>query len=264
MTIDDARSSDGHRRARLPDGRAAFIKSRRDAPAGFFAAESRGLEALRSTATLRVPEVFSVDEHSIVLEDVGDGRAGPRDWEDAGRALARLHRHAYDRFGFASDGFCGDSPQDNSADKDGHRFFAERRLLPQARRAFDAGLLTSADSRRVDSLCERLRELLPAARPALIHGDLWTGNLHACVSGELALIDAGAVHHGWAECDLAMLTLFGEPAPAFFVAYQDERGIDSDWRERAPVLNVYHLLNHLNLFGGSYLATVRSVLQRFA
>jgi fructosamine-3-kinase len=99
-------------------------------------------------------------------------------------------------------------------------------------------------------------------RAALVHGDLWTGNLHACADGELALIDAAAVHYGWAETDLAMLTLFGEPPAAFFEAYETAAGIDAGWRERAPLYNLYHLLNHMNLFGSSYLGAVRSVLGR--
>jgi Fructosamine kinase len=99
---------------------------------------------------------------------------------------------------------------------------------------------------------------LPAATPVLIHGDLWMGNLHASASGELALIDGGAVHYGWAECDLAMLTLFGEPPRAFFAAYEDEAHRDSEWRGRARLLNLYHLLNHLNLFGAGYLCAAPS------
>jgi fructosamine-3-kinase len=99
--------------------------------------------------------------------------------------------------------------------------------------------------------------------PVLIHGDLWTANLHACANGELALIDAGAVHDGWAEADLAMLTLFGEPPPAFFAAYESESGNGGSWRERAPLYNLYHLLNHLNLFGAGYLGAVRAVLSRY-
>jgi fructosamine-3-kinase len=97
-----------------------------------------------------------------------------------------------------------------------------------------------------------------------VHGDLWTANLHACADGELALLDAGAVHYGWAETDLAMLTLFGEPPPALFAAYQEAADIDSGWRRRTALYNLYHLLNHLNLFGGAaYLSGVRSVLRSY-
>lgn len=254
---------DGLRRARAPDGRAVVVKIRRDAPAGFFDAEARALAALAASRTLRVPNVLAVDARGIVLEDLGSGRPGRDDWQRAGAALARMHAITFDRFGFDADGWCGDSPQDNTRDADGHRFFAERRLQPQGARAAASGLLNADDRRALDRICNRLPELIPPAPPALVHGDLWTANLHACANGELALIDAGAVHHGWAEADLAMLTLFGEPPPAFFAAYEMESGVDASWRERAPLYNLYHLLNHLNLFGASYLGAVRAVLRRY-
>jgi fructosamine-3-kinase len=262
---DDPFSSmpDGLRRLRWPDGRAAIAKVRRDAPQGFFDAEAHGLAALAATRTLRTPEVLGVGAHGIALEDLGAGRASDDDWQRAGAALARMHALARDRFGFDADGWCGDSPQDNTRDADGHRFFAERRLLPQAERASAGGLLDANDRRALDRICARLADLVPRAPAALVHGDLWLGNLPACASGELALIDAGAVHHGWAEADLAMLTLFGEPPPAFFAAYAAESASDPSWRERAPLYNLYHLLNHLNLFGASYLGGVRTVLRRY-
>jgi fructosamine-3-kinase len=253
------------RRCVLADGRAVFVKRRADVPEDFFAAEARGLGALRRSRTLRVPQVLAVAGGGIVLEDLGSGRASAAAWENGGRALARLHAVAGSaRFGFEADGYCGDSPLDNTWEVDGFDFFAGRRLLPQARRAADAGLLAAADVRRVEALAARLPHLLPAAAAVLIHGDLWSGNLHACADGELALIDAGAVHHGWAECDLAMLILFGEPPPAFFAAYEAEARIGCAWRKRAPLLNLYHLLNHLNLFGTGYLAAVQSVLSTYA
>jgi len=248
----------------MDDGRRAFVKIRHAAPADFFAAEARGLAALAAARTLRVPGVLELARTAIALEDLGSGRAGVAQWHDAGRRLARVHAAPAPTFGFCGGGYCGDSFQDNTTGDDGFTFFSERRLLPQAQRARDAGLLDPLAMRRVEALCNRLRELLPERPPVLIHGDLWIGNLHACDGGELALIDGGAVHHGWAECDLAMLSLFGEPAPAFFAAYEAEAAIGPDWRERAPLLNLYHLLNHLNLFGAGYRGSVLSVLERFA
>jgi fructosamine-3-kinase len=250
------------RRVVLDDGVRVFVKRRSDVPDDFFRAEARGLAALLQPGSLRVPTVFGVSADGIVIEDLGSGRPAAADWESAGRRLAKLHQVIASQFGFHADGYCGDSPQLNSRDGDGIHFFVEQRLLPQASRARDAGLLDRSDLRLVEALCGRLRELLPAAAPVLIHGDLWMGNLHACANGELALIDGGSVHCGWAECDLAMLTLFGEPPRAFFAAYEDEAHRDSEWRARARLLNLYHLLNHLNLFGAGYLAGVRAVLAR--
>jgi len=254
----------GLHRLRLDDGRAAIAKIRRGAPPDFFAAEARGLEALRATRTLRVPQVFDVGADAIVLEDLGAGQAAPADCERAGARLAQMHRTAGTAFGFDTDGWCGDSPQDNGRDDDGHAFFAQRRLLAQAVRAHASGRLEEADLRRVERIATRLSDWLPPMPPVLVHGDLWLGNLHACADGELALIDGGAVHYGWAETDLSMLILFGEPPPAFFAAYESAAGIGRKWRERAPLYNLYHLLNHLNLFGASYRSGVRAVIDRYA
>jgi fructosamine-3-kinase len=223
--------------------------------------EAHGLELLRSTRTLRVPCVHALLRDAIVLEDLGSGHAARTAWERAGRALAKLHRHSSPTFGLERDGWCGSSPQANTPTHDGHRFFAEHRLLPQARRAYDAGRLTQADAAAVERLALALPSRIPVQPASLVHGDLWTANLHACEDGELALIDAAAVHYGWAEADLAMLTLFGEPPAALFTAYEQEARSDGHWRTRAPLYNLYHLLNHLNLFGAAYLGGVLTVLR---
>jgi fructosamine-3-kinase len=245
----------------LSDGNTVFVKVRHGVPADFFAAEARGLRALAAAASrLRVPQVFAVGEHGIALDDLGHGQPRLQQWQHAGRALARLHAQRATRFGFEADGYCGDTPQDNRWLDDGHAFFAERRLLPQARRARDAGRLAPDPVQRIERLCANLAEHVPARPPVLLHGDLWLGNLHACADGELALIDGGAVHYGWAAADLSMLTLFGDPPPAFFAAYEAENGAETHWRASARVLNLYHLLNHLNLFGAQYAAAVRHAL----
>ena len=224
--------------------------------------EVHGLALLAATHSLRVPVVHAVEAGILVLEDLGDGHPSGTDWEAAGRGLARLHAQRSDRFGLDRDGWCGASPQPNAPLADGWRFFAERRLLPQGRRARDAGLLDAADVAALERLCAGLPSRIPAQPAALVHGDLWSANLHACANGELALIDAGAVHYGWAEADLAMLTLFGSPPAAFFDAYEQQSRCNADWRSRAPLYNLYHLLNHLNLFGTAYVERVRAVLRR--
>jgi fructosamine-3-kinase len=258
-----ARLPDGLHRVRLDDGRRAVAKVRRGANPEFFEAEARGLGALRDSRTLRVPEVFAVAAGGLLIEDLGAGHARPADWTEAGARLARMHRIESDVFGFEHDGWCGDSPQDNTRCADGHRFFFERRLQPLAQRARENGYLHGDDARRIDRIGDRLAGLVPIAPAVLVHGDLWTANLHACADGELALIDAGAVHYGWSEADLSMLTLFGAPPPGFFSAYESESGSDRGWRERAPIYDLYHLLNHLNLFGEGYLAGVRAILGRY-
>lgn len=256
-------AKDGLHRLTLPDGRNAIAKRRHDMPPDFFAAEARGLQALREAGGLRVTQMLALGEDWIVLEDLGSSTPGPGFHAQVGLGLARQHAPRGDAFGFDADGWCGDSPQDNTRDADGHRFFAERRLLPQARRARDDGRLDTNDMIRIEALSARLPELIPAQPPVLLHGDLWLGNLHVCGDGGPALIDAGAVHFGWAEADLAMLLLFGAPPEALFDAYAEAAPLDRGWRDRVPLYNLYHLLNHLNLFGGAYRDGVRQVIARF-
>src|SRR5690349_7080561 len=152
MIEDEAlgRLRDGLHRIKLRDGRSALAKVRRGAPAGFFDAEARGLAALREARALRVPDVFAVQAHAILIEDLGSGRPRRDDWERAGTHLAGMHRLVVETFGFDADGWCGDSPQDNTRSIDGHSFFVERRLRAQAKRARANGLLDENDSRHLD------------------------------------------------------------------------------------------------------------------
>lgn len=256
-----AGSPEGLTRVNAVGGHQVIVKRSPTAAPGFFEAESRGLALLGKAQCLRVPEVWALSAYGIVVQDLGDGRPDSDQWQKAGVQLARQHAVHSPQFGLDHDGWCGNNPQANTPTCDGWRFFAEQRLLPQCRRAQDAGLLDSLDVAAVEALCSTLQERIPEQPPSLLHGDLWTGNLHACANGELALIDAGAVHYGWHEAELAMLTLFGEPPRAFFEAYQHESGCDPGWRQRAPIYNLYYLLNHLNLFGTGYLSAVRGVLR---
>ncbi|HET7267282.1 MAG TPA: fructosamine kinase family protein [Oleiagrimonas sp.] len=256
--------ADGLHRITLADGRHAIIKRQRHAPADFFAAEARGLAALARIGALRVPVVHDVGDDFITIEDLGHGSRAPDYWQRAGAGLAAQHTATSEHFGWNRDGFCGDSPQDNTRDGDGWRFFAERRLQPQMRRARDHGLIEPRDVARIEHLCTHLREHVPDMPPVLLHGDLWSGNLHVCADGAPALIDAGAVHDGWAEADLAMLVLFGAPPEAFFHAYAEHATLRKNWRDRSGLYNTYHLLNHVNLFGAGYLPALRQTLAHFA
>ena len=146
---------------------------------------------------------------------------------------------------------------------DGHAFFCDYRLLNQARLAYDNGFLESPWIIFIESICERLTELIPTQPASLLHGDLWSGNLLVNEEGLPALIDP-AVYYGWREADIAMTFLFGGFPHDFYNSYNEIWSLESDWRKRVPLYNLYHLLNHLNIFGVSYLEQVQSTISRYA
>lgn len=123
-------------------------------------------------------------------------------------------------------------------------------------------LLNTQDIRNLERLMRSLPELIPEQPASLLHGDLWSGNLITDKRGMPAIIDP-AVYFGWAEADLAMTDLFGTYPPDFYGAYNEVRPLDPGYRSRYPIYNLYHLLNHLNLFGRGYLSQVRTVLSQF-
>jgi fructosamine-3-kinase len=253
-----------HRSCRLTTqaGPSLFLKTNPDVPADLFAREAEGLQALAVDGGPRLPQAHLWQETFLLLEDLAPGGDQTGYWERLGRELAQLHRQTSARFGFDHDNFIGLTPQPNPWTADGAEFFAEHRLLHQARLARQAGRLTAEDVRRVEALAESLAELVPGEAACLIHGDLWSGNVLRGPQGEPCLIDP-ACHYGWAEAELAMTELFGGFADGFYRAYAEVHPLVGGWRERFPVYNLYHLLNHVNLFGAGYLSSVRSILRRF-
>lgn len=253
-------------RLTLADGGTAFMKSNRTASPAFFRAEADGLEALRATGAIGVPRVIGMGEDAaygacLLLEWV-DAAPRARDfWADFGRSLARMHLAPAGRFGWTRDNYIGSSPQINAQSDSWVTFFRDCRLAPQLRRAqhcFDADT-----RRRASRLLDRLGEYLAEpGRPSLLHGDLWSGNFVTGPDGRAWLIDP-AVYVGHAEADIAMTELFGGFHPDFYAAYREVNPPLPGYQARRELYNLYHLLNHLNLFGGGYLAPVVRTIRRF-
>jgi fructosamine-3-kinase len=228
-----------------------------------FAREAEGLQVLGVPDGPRVPRPFLYGADFLLLEDLNPAPRRPDYWLEMGRRLAALHNHVGSHFGFEHDNYIGSTPQPNPWTEDGYTFFAEQRLIFQARLARQRGLLNNDEVSRVERLCARLRELVPEQPASLIHGDLWSGNAMTDESGGPAIIDPAA-HYGWAEAELALTALFGAFPDAFYAAYQEVRLLATGWRERFPLYNLYHLLNHLNLFGSGYWGQVMAILKRYA
>lgn len=244
-------------------GNRFCIKQNPAAADDFFAAEAAGLEAIAARTSLRVPEVICVSKNFIVLEYIEAGKKASRYWQDLGEGLARMHIQTRRQFGFTVDNYCGLTPQRNPWLDDGHAFFRDYRILAQATMAFDRGLLNKTELRLLEDFAGRLEDLIPEQAPALLHGDLWAGNIHSDAEGKPVLIDPAA-YYGWPEADIAMTLLFGGFAQRFYDSYLAVKPLPAGWRERASLYNVYHLLNHLNLFGGGYGSQAMAVVSRYA
>lgn len=223
---------------------------------GMFEAEARGLQLLNKTNTIRVPEVIIAGEHQafsfIVLEFLEQGKQKPDYWENAGRQLAQLHKVSSTHFGLDHDNYIGSIAQSNKNQKDWVTFFMEERILP-----LGAELVSSYE----DKLRQRLQELIPVEKPSMIHGDLWNGNIMCAPDGSACFFDP-AVYYGHREMDLAMTRLFSGFPPAFYGAYHEEFPLQSGFEERVDLYNLYPLLVHVKLFGGSYAHQVEDILRR--
>lgn len=230
------------------------------------AAEADGLAALAATRALAVPGVAVLGRSGsaayLALEWLDLGGGSERAERALGRGLARLHRQSADAFGWQRDNYIGATPQPNARARSWTRFFAERRLGHQLELAARAGLPRNVVrcGERLAAGIDRFFETEPA--PSLLHGDLWGGNWGAS-SGVPYVFDP-AVYYGDREADLAMTRLFGGFGAAFYEAYAQSWPLEPGWRRRVALYNLYHLLNHFNLFGGAYSSQVVAALERLA
>jgi protein-ribulosamine 3-kinase len=233
-------------------GTARFLKSNSSNYEDAFAAEADGLAALRA-AGMRAPEPLShgvaARNAYLVLEYLDLN--GRKDFAALGRMLASTHRKAGPRFGWQRDNYIGATPQPNAWCDDWSRFWMERRLRPQLELARRNGFRIELPETSL------LEDHQPT--PSLLHGDLWSGNAGFTADGPVVFDPA--VYYGDREADLAMTELFGGFPREFYRAYNELWPLDEGYPRRKHLYNLYHLLNHLNLFGGGYLAQVQSTLR---
>ena len=244
-----------------------FLKMNTGTAAGrMFATEAKGLQMLAKSGALRVPEVIGLGQNAghafLLLEYLEPGYRPPGFWEEFGAALAALHRSSAPRFGLDYDNFIGSLPQSNDRHDNWPAFFTSERLQPQLELALHGHQLTSADAGNFECLYKKLPEICPAEPPALIHGDLWSGNFMCSSDGRPVLVDP-AVSYSHREMDLAMSRLFGGFDRQFYRSYEEAWPVAPGFGQRLPVYQLYYLLVHVNLFGGGYAGSVRSILQQF-
>lgn len=234
-----------------------FVKRNAAERLWMFEAEATGLNALGASGAVSVPTPICTGttdgEAFLVLEYLELGPPGTATAATLGEQLAALHAEVQPAFGWVSDNAIGATPQPNPMSDDWAEFFRRHRLEFQLERSLTSGFGGSALKTKGERLGKRLKDLLAghAPIPSLLHGDLWSGNFAAMKDGRPVIFDP-AVYWGDREADIAMTELFGRFPQAFYDAYSAAWALDPGYRVRRTLYNLYHVLNHLNLFGGGY------------
>lgn len=242
-----------------------FVKWNQSTYLDMFAAEAEGLEALAATGTVRVPAPICRGTENnlafLVLEWLDLSAGARRNEAQLGRQLAAMHRTTQSRFGWHRDNTIGLTLQPNDNSTDWTEFFRDRRLRFQFelawRRGYDS--LRVSGERLLSHMDRFLKDHAPEA--SLLHGDLWSGNAGETVAGEPVIFDPAA-YFGDRETDLAMTELFGGFSESFYRGYNDAWPLPAGHQTRKTLYNLYHVLNHLNLFGSGYLEQAERMISR--
>lgn len=247
---------------RTDAGQSYFLKFGENLPPDMFNAEATGLRRIATAACIRTPTIIAETDNYLILELITEAKPTDHYWINFGHQLAQLHTHTSEYFGFVQNNYCGATPQPNPRDKNGYHFFATQRLNYQAELALERGLLNIGDVDLIERISSRLPELVPLQPPSLLHGDLWSGNQLCDEFQQPVLLDP-ACYYGWAEAEIAMTLLFGGFDKRFYQAYLEINPLEPGWQERSGIYNLYHLLNHLNLFGRGYYSRVNNIINRY-
>jgi len=250
---------------RISDGKYHyFVKLNSAKLSDMFAAEAEGLNEIQASHSIHAPEVICYgvagDQSYLVLNHIEFGSRG--DQVQLGHDLAAMHRYTQSQFGWHRNNTIGATPQSNRQHHDWLSFWREERLLPQLHMAAAKGF-GGRLQQHGERLAGELNKLLDGHQPAasLLHGDLWSGNYGFDSTGRPVIFDP-AVYFGDRETDLAMTELFGGFSPQFYDAYREAYPVDSGYTVRKTLYNLYHILNHLNLFGSGYLGQSESMIQQ--
>ncbi len=233
---------------------------------GMFEKEAAGLKMLANTKTIDIPGIITAAETGnyayLLLQYIENGVSTRNFWNEFGTKLADLHRNTSDYFGLDHDNYIGSLVQKNTLHPDFLSFFIAERIEPQLKEARNKGAFSLSETRYFGSLFNTLHNIIPVEKPALVHGDLWSGNFMVNASGSPCLIDP-AVYYGYREVDIAMTLLFGGFQPEFYTAYNQAWPMEKGWQKRMDIFNLYPLLAHVNLFGGSYARQVLQIIRQF-
>jgi len=230
-----------------------------------FPCEANGLRELEKAEAIHIPHVYLAEEDFLLMDYVEAAPQKKDFWEQFGRRFAKMHRYRGGQYGFHEDNFIGHTEQKNIAGKhqqqDWKAFYFEKRLLYQYNLAESRGLASPKLTKGFREIESKIDDIIgdSAEYPALLHGDLWSGNFIVDEKGEPCLIDP-AVYYGQREADLAMTKVFGGFSPRFYDAYEEAFPLPPGHRQRENIYKLYHILNHLNLFGAGYLGQAEGLL----
>ncbi|HLP13341.1 MAG TPA: fructosamine kinase family protein [Flavobacteriales bacterium] len=254
---------------RLGTSQGHFFLKRNDAKKypDMFRHEAAGLSLLKASTAFKIPEVIlwgETDEHAfIVIEYIRKENNTTAFWKKFGYDLANMHKQTNETFGLHHSNYIGSLQQSNTKKQSWPDFFVSERLVPLVSMANQAGKLDIDTVKKFERLCFKMNELFPAEIPALLHGDLWSGN-YMCTQGDVPAIFDPAVYYGHREMDLAMMHLFGGFHADTYKAYQEIYPLESGWKQRVDLCNLYPLLVHVNLFGGNYVKQVKQVVGQYS
>lgn len=243
------------------------LKYNTDSEAGrMFRAEARDLQLLNGQSALNVPGVidqasFSGGEY-LVMEYLAPGQKADTFWEHFGHGLAELHQRSNERFGLDYPNNIGALPQDNTPDGRWGQFYIERRILPMVNRLIQAGRGEEQLLDMVEAMRASIDDRFPPTAPALLHGDLWSGNVITGPDGHAAIIDPAA-YYGHPEMEIAFTRMFGGFHRRFYEAYAEVNPPEPGFDDRRDLYDLYPLLVHAVLFGGGYVQEAKNILQRY-
>jgi fructosamine-3-kinase len=244
-------------------GNIAFLKWNENPQETMFKAEAKGLDLLRkSDKNLVIPSALAISDKYLLLEWIEEGGGKPDSSYKFGVELAKLHCTSNSSFGLDHDNFIGKLKQSNTNHSNWPDFFALERIEPQIKLGVESGKLTRSLLRDVEPLYKKLGSIFPQEQPALLHGDLWGGNFMFTKSGVASIYDP-AVYYGHREMDLAMTRLFGGFSADFYNGYNEQFPVEPGFEERISLCNLYPILVHANLFGGSYCRQAESIIKNY-
>lgn len=227
--------------------------------------EANGLKELAFQNGIRIPKIIATNNEFLILEYIETGKKPKDFFASFGGQFARLHKTTENQFGFYENNFIGSTPQINLPQKDNWvDFFWENRLLFQFKLAEQNGYVNSEFRNQFNKLEKIFPSILDGTKepPTLLHGDLWSGNFMVDENSSPVLIDP-AVYYGHREADLAMTKMFGGFDSEFYSAYNEESPLSDNWEYRISLYMLYHVLNHLNLFGSVYYSQVISIIKKY-